>query len=72
MLGSRVEHFRMTNPTSLLLTKLDEVVAYGHLLPVLCNCGLPVSYSTHGQNVPDDIQPADPQRLIEHMLTAKT
>ena len=64
-----VEHFRPTNPTSLLLTKLDEATAYGHLLPVLCDSGLPISYTTHGQNVPDDIQPADPARLVEHVLS---
>lgn len=60
-----VEHFRITKPTSLLLTKLDETTSRGHLLPLLCDSGVAISYTTHGQNVPDDIQPADPQRLIE-------
>lgn len=63
-----VHQFGAVGPTSLLITKLDEAVTYGHLLPLLCNGGLPVSYTTHGQNVPDDIQPADPQRVVETIL----
>lgn len=60
-----VEHFKTVGPTSILLTKLDEAMSHGHLLPLICTSDLPVSYTTHGQNVPDDIQPADPTRLIE-------
>lgn len=63
-----VEHFAAVRPTSLVFTKLDEAVSYGHLLPLMCDRNLPISYTTHGQNVPDDIQPADPPRLIESML----
>ncbi len=63
-----VEHFRPTNPTSLLLTKLDEATTRGNLLPILCESGLPLSYTTDGQNVPDDIQSADPLRLIEPIV----
>ena len=63
-----VEQFGMSQPTSLILTKLDEVGSYGHLLPVLCG-GLPLSYTTHGQNVPDDIQPANPKLLVESILS---
>ncbi len=62
-----VEHFGVSKPTSLLLTKLDEATNHGHLLPLVCG-RLPVSYTTHGQNVPDDIQPANPQRLVESIL----
>lgn len=63
-----VHQFGAVGPSSLLITKLDEAVTYGHLLPLLCNGGLPVSYTTHGQNVPDDIQPADPKRIVETIL----
>ena len=63
-----VEQFRPVEPTSLLLTKLDEAATYGHLLPLLCNNRLPISYTTHGQNVPDDIQSAEPSRLVESVL----
>lgn len=62
-----VEQFRPTNPTTLLLTKMDEAISFGHLLPIVCGA-LPLSYSTHGQNVPDDIQAVQPQRLVESIL----
>jgi flagellar biosynthesis protein FlhF len=63
-----VEHFRSVCPSSLLLTKLDEAMTFGHLLPLLCDASLPVSYTTHGQNVPDDIQPADAAKLVDAIL----
>ncbi len=51
------------NPTALLLTKLDELPQAGSLAGLLRETSLPLSYTTHGQNVPDDIRPAERQRL---------
>jgi flagellar biosynthesis protein FlhF len=62
------ERFADVGVTSLLLTKLDEATGLGNLLPVLRDCHLPVSYVTNGQNVPDDIAPADRRRLARIML----
>ena len=53
------QQFSVVGTTALLLTKLDEAVGTGHLLPLLRSCKLPISYLTDGQNVPDDIRPAD-------------
>ena len=49
------EQFAAVGPTSLVLTKLDEVASLGHLLPLIAPARLPLSYVTDGQNVPDDI-----------------
>jgi flagellar biosynthesis protein FlhF len=38
------------------------------VLPVARNGGLPLSYLTNGQNVPDDIETADPHRLARLVL----
>ncbi len=54
--------------TALLLTKLDEASGLGNLLPLLRSCRLPLSYVTNGQNVPDDIEPAERRRLTRTML----
>jgi flagellar biosynthesis protein FlhF len=62
------ERFAEVGVTSLLLTKLDEATGLGNLLPVLRDCNLPVSYVTNGQNVPDDIAPADRRRLARTIL----
>lgn len=67
-----IERFACALPTSLLFTKLDEALACGNLLEVLLETGLPVSYLTDGQNVPDDIQSATPAELVSRLLTAAT
>lgn len=62
------EQFATVGTTALILTKLDEASTLGHLLPLLQNCRLPLSYLTTGQNVPDDIEVADVQRVARLVL----
>lgn len=62
------ECFAAVGTTALILTKLDEAAGLGNLLPLLRNSGLPLSYVTHGQNVPDDIAPAEARAIAERML----
>ncbi len=62
------EQFAAVGITSLVLTKLDEVSGLGNLLPLLRSCKLPLSYVTDGQNVPDDIEPADGRKLARMVL----
>ncbi|HVX59883.1 MAG TPA: flagellar biosynthesis protein FlhF [Pirellulales bacterium] len=62
------QRFSGVGATSLILTKLDEAAGLGNLLPLLRSCKLPLSYLTHGQNVPDDIAPAERRRLARSML----
>jgi len=61
-------HFATAGPTALILTKLDEATGLGGVLPLVRASGLPLSYLTDGQNVPDDIETADPRRLAELIL----
>jgi flagellar biosynthesis protein FlhF len=65
---SMAERFGPAGATALVLTKLDEASALGHLLPVARRARLPLSYLTNGQNVPDDIEPADARRLARLLL----
>ncbi len=67
-LAQTAKKFAEVGTTALLLTKLDEAVSLGNLLPLLCKCQLPLSYLTDGQNVPDDIQVADKQQLAKIVL----
>jgi flagellar biosynthesis protein FlhF len=62
------EQFAAVGTTGLLLTKLDEVTNLGHLLPLMRSSKLPLSYVTDGQNVPDDIMPANSRRLAHMVL----
>jgi flagellar biosynthesis protein FlhF len=60
--------FAPVGTTALILTKLDEASGLGNLLPLLRRCKLPLSYLTNGQNVPDDIEIAEPRRLSRLMI----
>ena len=68
-LKKTARQFADVGVTALVLTKLDEATGLGNLIPLLRGCRLPLSYVTHGQNVPDDIEPADRRRLTRMMLS---
>jgi flagellar biosynthesis protein FlhF len=63
-----LERFAAARPDRLVLTRLDEIDTLAPLVDVLATCGLPVSYLTHGQNVPDDLQRATPQLFTDWVL----
>ncbi|NOY29180.1 MAG: flagellar biosynthesis protein FlhF [Planctomycetes bacterium] len=67
-LKTTAERFAAVGTTSLLITKLDEATCLGNLLSVTRSSGLPISYLTDGQNVPDDIQVAKEDALASLIL----
>jgi flagellar biosynthesis protein FlhF len=71
-LRSAVERFAQVRADRLILTKLDEAEGLGAILGVLGQAGLPVSYLTTGQAVPDDIELADAGRLARLVLGLDT
>lgn len=52
----------------IIFTKLDESTTYGSLFNHGIRFKLPISYLTTGQNVPEDIEPASRERLIDLLL----
>lgn len=52
----------------LIFTKLDETSAYGNILNIKLHTGAQLSYVTTGQNVPDDIEVVDTQKLVKLLL----
>ncbi len=66
-----VRTYMLAKPTSLLFTKLDEASAYGPLLNLSVETGLPISFLTNGQNVPDDILSPKPSDLLSLVMGAK-
>lgn len=48
-----------------VLTKLDETSGLGEALSVIIEHDLPLAYSTNGQNIPQDIDVADAQYLVD-------
>jgi flagellar biosynthesis protein FlhF len=67
-LEETAERFMPVGTTSLILTKLDEATGLGNVFPMLRSSGLPLSYLTNGQNVPDDIETADVHRFARMIL----
>ena len=67
-LVSTVNHFSTVGTSSLVLTKLDETHELGVMLNLARRVNLPISYLTTGQDVPDDIEPADTQRMARLVL----
>jgi flagellar biosynthesis protein FlhF len=61
------ERFAPVGVNGLILTKVDEATALGHLVPLLRTCRMPLTYVTNGQDVPDDIVPAESRKLA-HMI----
>lgn len=54
----------------LLLTKMDETLSYGSALNLLLRHPMPLSYVTTGQNVPDDIETASLEKLVNSVVGA--
>jgi flagellar biosynthesis protein FlhF len=63
-----VEKFSMVKINRLLFTKIDETIRLGNVLNVVNDFKIPVSYMTFGQSVPDDIEPAHCNRIVENIL----
>ena len=55
----------------IIFTKLDETSAYGNLLNVKIYTGAAMSYTTYGQNVPDDIETFNAQSTVKKLLGGK-
>jgi flagellar biosynthesis protein FlhF len=67
-LEAAAEKFAAAGTTAVILTKLDEASGMGAVLSLARRVGLPISYLTAGQAVPDDIEPAHPRRLARLVL----
>ena len=62
------EKFGALSPDRLIVSKLDEALDFGRLVNVVKATGLPLSYVTTGQEVPDHIEPANPDRFARLIL----
>lgn len=71
-LAQVVDHFAVCNFNRLVLTKLDEAVKLGIVLDVLANVNIRVSFVTKGQQIPQDIEIADAERLVALIVGDET
>ncbi|MGM9571173.1 MAG: DEAD/DEAH box helicase family protein [bacterium] len=63
-----VDNFAQINFTHIVFTKLDETESYGSMLSLLADINKPLAYVARGQNVPDDLEPAAYELLLDDLL----
>jgi len=66
-----IDRFRAIPIDSLIFTKLDESSEYGDLLNHLIRTKIPVSYFTSGPQVPEDIEVATLEKLVDLIWVRK-
>jgi flagellar biosynthesis protein FlhF len=63
-----VDRFEIFRPQRLLFTKLDETETFGPILNEAARTGKPVSFLAAGQRVPEDLEPATQERIVNLIL----
>ncbi len=63
-----VKNYSFIPNYKLIFTKVDETSAYGSILNTKCYSNKNLSYITNGQNVPDDIEIVNVEKLSKNLL----
>lgn len=63
-----INNYKFIPDYKLIFTKMDEAAAYGIILNCCCMTGKALSYMTTGQNVPDDIEIIDPDKIVNILM----
>ncbi len=67
-----IDRFKaVTSIDRLLFTKLDEAGIFGVIYNQSLRTGIPLSYFTTGQKVPEDIEAATPERVADLILSLR-
>ena len=63
-----VDTYHEISDYKLIFTKLDETTTYGNILNIKLYSGAELSYVTNGQDVPDDIEVFQTQKIVKQLL----
>jgi flagellar biosynthesis protein FlhF len=63
-----IKAFSRVNINGVIMTKLDECDGIGPLLSCVVRHGLPLAFSTDGQQVPDDLSNVEPKVLLADII----
>jgi len=66
--ASTVRHFSILKPDAMILTKIDEAETLGNIVEQIMQKSIPIAYFTNGQQIPDDIEPAERDYLSKMIL----
>ena len=67
-LSRMVDAFEILRPRHLLFTKLDETGSYGPIFSEAARSGKPLSFFTAGQRIPEDLEAASRERVLDLVL----
>jgi flagellar biosynthesis protein FlhF len=67
-LTSVVERFEIFRPAKLIFTRLDETSLFGPAFSEAALAAKPISFLTNGQTVPEDLEEASKERVVELLL----
>ena len=67
-LSEMVRNYSSLKANRLLFTKLDETAKLGNIFNAVSEAGIPVSYFTTGQSVPDDIELAQAGKFVKRLM----
>lgn len=63
-----LERFDAIRPTAVAFSRVDESPFVGELVSAVAERGLPLAFVTDGHRVPDDLEAADPGRLLARLI----
>jgi flagellar biosynthesis protein FlhF len=67
-----VDTYRIFGPRRLLFTKLDETGSFGPIFNQAARTGMPLSFFTDGQRIPEDLREATSRGLLELVLSGRS
>ena len=67
-----VDAFEALQPRHLLFTKLDETGSFGTILNEAVRTGKPLSFFTTGQRIPEDLEAASRERVLDLILAGQS
>jgi flagellar biosynthesis protein FlhF len=67
-----VDAFGVFGPRRLLFTRIDETHSFGPIVNETVRTGLPVSFLATGQRIPEDLEAASSQRIVELMMAGRS
>jgi flagellar biosynthesis protein FlhF len=65
------QRYEIFGPSKLLFTRLDETETFGPILSQSVRMGKPVSYLSRGQRIPEDLEAATREVILDLVLKAK-
>jgi flagellar biosynthesis protein FlhF len=68
LIEETIKAFARVNIAGAIMTKLDECDGVGPLLSSIVRHGLPLAFSTDGQQVPDDLNHIEPKVLLADII----